>query len=330
MISYIPLNRILHWMNATLPPHDVMLALESISGGKLTRHRDLEALIELAQRTQRGDLLADLSFHAKFVAKSSRTLARIGPDAEGARGLSAEMQKELETVKSLAGQLLAQGSEEQRAAFEESYFRITPEALQNCLALCSDLSWYKNWLLDTKPTRVVKKTSSALWRGALFVLIIGAILWLGSLNARAVVADNILVRGTLTLDPAVLPAVEQQVYREWSGLGIVMIAGYALVLVSAIVFLISSPFRLRENGWLMMSAILLFLFVPVEVYVMVLDVRMMVMEFVHGGTLTAFREIFIARLSALGGAPLVAVLCYYTIIALAVVQPFRRQSGVSR
>lgn len=317
-------------MNATLPPHDVMLALESISGGKLTRHRDLEALIELSQHAQRGDLLADLSFHAKFVANSSRTLKRIGPDAEGAQSLSAEMQKALDTVKDLAGQLLAHGSGEQRKAFEETYFSLTPGALQNCLALCYDLSWYKNWLLDTRPARVVEKTSSVVWRVALVALIVGAILWLGSLNARAILAGGLLVPGTLTLDAALLPDVEMQVYREWSALGIAMMLGYALVLVSAVVFLASSPFRLREHGWLMMCAILLFLFVPVEVYAMVLDVRMVLMVFGHGGTLPAFREIFIARLSALGGAPLVAVLCYLTIIVLAVIQPFRRRSGVSR
>lgn len=330
MISYIPLNRILRWMNATLPPDDVILALERISGGKLTRHRDLATLIDLSRRAQCGDLLADLSFHAKFVANSSRTLTRIGPDAESAQALSAEMQKELETVRTLAGQLLAHGPEEQRTAFEETYFRLTPEALQNCLALCYDLSWYKNWLLDTSPNRIVKKPSSAVWRGALIVLVIGAVFWLGSVNTRAILANNLLVGGTLSLDTTLPAAVEQQIYREWSGLGIVMIAGYVLVLAAGIVFLIRSPFRLRDHGWLMMSAILLFLFVPVEVYVMVLDVRMILMAFTDGGTLPAFRELFLARLSALGGAPLVAVLCYYTIIALAVIQPFRRQSGASR
>ncbi len=201
--------------------------------GKLTRHRDLAALIDLSQRAQRGELRAELSLHAKFVANSSRTLTRIGPDAESAQALSAEMQKELDTVKNLAGQLLAHGSDEQRKVFEETYFRLTPEALQNCLALCYDLSWYKNWLLDTSPNRVVKKQSSAVWRGALIVLVIGTILWLGSVNARAVLANGLLVRETLTLDAANSPEAERQIYREWSGLGIVMIIGYVLVLAQA-------------------------------------------------------------------------------------------------
>ena len=317
-------------MNATLPPDDVVLSLESFSGGKLTRHRDLATLIGLSRQGQRDDLLTELSFHAKFVANSSRTLKRIGPEAEGAQVLSAEMQKGVETVTRLARELLRGGTEEQRAAFEQTYFRLTPDALQNLFALCYDLSWYKNWLLDTRPPHARKQPSSTLWRAALFVLVIGTILWLGSFNARAGLANELLVAGTVTLNSAVLPEVEQHVYREWSALGIVMIIGYLLVLIGSIVFLLRSPYRLREHGWLMMSAILLFVFVPVEVFVMVIDIRMILLELVGGGSLPAFRELFLSRISALAGAPLVAALCYYTIIALAVFQPFRRRSEASR
>jgi len=317
-------------MNANLPPAEVLLALESLSGGKLTRRRDLATLIELAQRTQRGETLAELSFQAKFVANTSRILQRIGPDAEGARVLSAEMQKGVETVKRLIGEVLQQATGEQRAEFDATYFRLTPEALQNVFALCNDLSWYKNWLLETRPRHAARAGSSALWRGALFVMIVGAVFWLGSVFARAVLANDLLVPGTLTLNPSTPPAVEHHVYLQLSGLGIVMIAGYLLVLASSIVFLASSPFRLREHGWLTMAAIMFFVFVPVEAFTMVIDMRMILMAFGDRGTLPALRELFLARVNALAGAPLVGILCYYTIILLAVVQPFRLRAEASR
>jgi hypothetical protein len=60
---------------------------------------------------------------------------------------------------------------------------------------------------------------------------------------------------------------------------------------------------------------------------MVLDVRMVLLEFFGNGQLSQFRELFLARMQALAGAPLIAQLCYYTIIILAVVQPFRKQPG---
>jgi hypothetical protein len=99
------------------------------------------------------------------------------------------------------------------------------------------------------------------------------------------------------------------------------------VLVSGAVFLATSPLRLKEHGWLMMSAILFSLFVPVELYTMYLDARMVYMEFFTTAGNDVFRELFHARLGVLAGAPLVALLCYYTIIALAVFRPFTKTPG---
>ena len=306
-------------------PADVLRALDSFSGGKLTRHRDTETLIALAQHSHREDLLADLSFHAKFVSGTSRTLQRIGPDGSGAAGLSAEMQHGLEKVKALTDELLRTGTEADRTHFEGTYFRLTPDALQNLFALCSDLAWYKNWLLDTQPKGRVRP--SVVWRGAIIVIGVGALLWLGSVHARALLANDLFVPGTLTLDPTVPPAVERHIYHQLAVQALSMIPGYVLVLLGSIVFLARSPLRLKEHGWLMMSAILLFIFVPVEVFTMVLDVRMVLLEFFGNGQLAEFRALFLARMQALAGAPLIAQLCYYTIFVLIALQPFRKQTG---
>jgi hypothetical protein len=73
----------------------------------------------------------------------------------------------------------------------------------------------------------------------------------------------------------------------------------------------------------MMSAILLYLFVPVEAYAMSIDVRMILAELFTGADPAMLRELFQARVGALAGAPFVALLCYYTIVVLAVFQPLR-------
>jgi hypothetical protein len=107
-----------------------------------------------------------------------------------------------------------------------------------------------------------------------------------------------------------------------------MIVAYLVTLVSSIVFLATSPFRLKDHPWLLMSAILLYLFVPVEIFTIVLDVRMIYDEFFTTADNAVFRELFLARVGALAGAPLVAMLCYYTIIVLAIFQPFRRKGDL--
>ena len=306
-------------------PADVLHALDTLSGGRLTRHRDTETLIALAQRSRRLDHLADLSFHATFVTGTSRALQRIGPEGTGAPTLAAEMQNGLEKVKALVRELLQEGNDTDRQQFEATYFQLTPESLQNLLALCADLGWYKNLLLDTRSHAAPR--SSVAWRAALIAIALGAVLWLGSVHARALLANDLLVPGTLTMDATVPPAVERHIYHQLATQALTMIPGYLLVLAGSIVFLARSPYRPKDHGWLMMSAILLFLFVPVEAFTMLLDVRMVLMEFFGGGTADQFRELFLARMQALAGAPLIAQLCYYTIIVLVAVQPFRKKHG---
>ncbi len=163
---------------------------------------------------------------------------------------------------------------------------------------------------------------AVLWRVALFVMILAGIFWLGAVNMRAILGNDLLRTGTLEFDELLPPDAEREVFRLLSIASIVVILSYAVTLVSSIVFLAASPYRLKEHGWLMMGAIIFYVFVPVEVYTLVLDAKMVYNEFFTTADNALFRELFIARVGALAGAPLIALLCYYTAIGLAIFRPF--------
>jgi hypothetical protein len=319
-------------MRLSSPAEDLFGLLKRYSGDKLTRPEDLALLLEAASQHKALDTLEELSFHAKFVANASGALQRIGTTDANAARLSAELQTEIATVTRLIRLLLAHSPLFIQERFAASYFAVTPEAMQNFFSLCYDLSWYKNWLIDhpdgtqTAALPAARTSGIALWHGALFAIILGVIFWLGSFTVRAFVANDLLIPGTMQFNDHTPPAVERHLYRVLAGSAILMVGGYILVLLASIVFLRSSPLRLREHGWLLMSALLFYLFVPVEVYAMSLDVRMILLEFFSDADVTAFREVFLARVGALAGAPFVAALCYFTVIALSVFQPFRRNT----
>jgi hypothetical protein len=318
-------------MNFSPSTAGLLIALERYSGGKLSRQNDLGTLLELGKRQDLSAVLADLSFHAKFVSNAYRIAQRIGPGAEGYEKLSHELNAGIVTVTSLARTLLDHAEESVRQRFLAAYLEATPECLSGLLALCYDLSWYKNWMLDRGGSvsgvdNHASRKGSLLWRIAVFLCAIAATLWLGSVCVRALVAYDLLQPGTVVLNESLSPDVERNVYRLLAGTSIVSMISYVVVVLSSIVFLASSPFRLRDHGWLMMSAILLYLFIPVEVYTMILDYRMVHLEFFStGATLAQLREIFLARTGALAGAPFIALLCYYTIFGLIVFQPFRQK-----
>lgn len=166
---------------------------------------------------------------------------------------------------------------------------------------------------------------SGLWRLWLFLLVLSAIIWLGGVNVRAIVGNDLLKPGTLEFEEFMAPEAEREIFRLLSMTSLVIIVSYGVLLISSILFLASSPYRMKDHGWLMMSAILFFVFVPVELFTMYLDGKMIYQEFFTTADNQSFRELFVHRMGALKGAPVVALLCYYTIIGLVTFQPFRRK-----
>lgn len=159
---------------------------------------------------------------------------------------------------------------------------------------------------------------------ALLVFVVASVVWLGAVNVRALIGSDILKAGTVEFEEYINPQAEREVYRLLSIASLVVIVAYSITAASSIAFLATSPLKFKEHGWLMMSAIMFYTFIPVELYTMHLDWKMIYLEFYTTADNQLFRELFAARVQALQGVPLIALLCYYTIIALAVFQPFKR------
>jgi len=166
---------------------------------------------------------------------------------------------------------------------------------------------------------------STLWRFWLFLVVVSGIIWLGCVNARAIIGNDLLKPGTLEFEEFLSPMAEREIFRLLSMTSVLIIGSYCVLFVSSIFFLVSSPYTMKEHGWLLMSAILFYVFVPVEVFTMYLDWKMIYQEFFTAVDNEAFRELFVRRMGALKGAPVVALLCYYTIVGLVVFQPLRRK-----
>jgi hypothetical protein len=179
-------------------------------------------------------------------------------------------------------------------------------------------------MTDNRPDA---RLQDRVFRLALVVLLMATIVWFGASIMRMMLWSELLKPGTLQFEDYIAPEAEREIYRLLSMSSAYAIGGYVLVIMSSAVVLATSPLRPKEHGWLMLCAILLFLFVPVEVYTAYLDLKMIYMEFYTAEARASFRELFLARVGALAGTPFIAQLCYITIILVAVFQPFRKRSA---
>lgn len=169
------------------------------------------------------------------------------------------------------------------------------------------------------------------------LLAFGTIFWLGSITARAIVANEFFIPTTLEFDPGVSLDTERTLFQLVSALSTMVLISYGVVLASALYLVIKLPLKRREHGWLLAASILFFLFVPVELFTAWLDLKFIFLWLETKGIIgvmgiqvyaqhsTHLRETLSHRIGALSGLPVIALFCYFSAIFFVVWQPMKRR-----
>ena len=177
-----------------------------------------------------------------------------------------------------------------------------------------------------------------LLRAAIMVLVFAGALWLGGSVYRALIANELFLSGTLEFDPRIQPAQEQTLYQLIFASSMLVLISYVVTLLAAIVVLWRIPLRIKDNGWLLMASLLVFLFVPVEIFTAWLDIHFFWLwdwttdrmasqgPQVFLDVQTELRETISHRIGALAGLPVMAALCYITAALVVIWQPMRRDT----
>lgn len=163
--------------------------------------------------------------------------------------------------------------------------------------------------------------SSKYW---LSFLIVFAIFWLGAINIRFLVGNELLIYDEFNFRTAIPPDEENTIFRMVANSSIVIMFAYFFTLISAIGFLKSCKLSFKENPWLLMCSMLFFVFVPVEVYSLYLDYEFIILFYSKPANHDELLKIFGERIGFLKGTPWVALLSYYCIIFICVFQPLKK------
>ncbi|MGB9772847.1 MAG: hypothetical protein ACP5JH_07070 [Bacteroidota bacterium] len=163
---------------------------------------------------------------------------------------------------------------------------------------------------------------------AFTALVIGAIFWLGSIYTRAFLANELFSTETLTVRENLPVGARQELFLLLAKSSIAILAWYAVVFVSGTLFLIASRMRFKEHGWLLMSSILFYIFLPVEIYTGLIDLKFINAVF-NGASPEISQALFVKHFTALAGAPIVGLLSYFTIVILAIWQPLKKSGHSS-
>jgi hypothetical protein len=172
-------------------------------------------------------------------------------------------------------------------------------------------------------------------RVALFIMIVGGILYLGGSAARAIIGNDLVEIGTLKFRRDIPFDAEKEIYNLLAQTSLLIVFGYFLALVGFITFLFKSRIRMKTHPNIMMAVILFAMFIPVEFYTSYLDLKFFV-SFVDfqlqlflgadpGPLRNEMRRLFVERVSGLGGLSVIAILSYYSAIGAIIFRPIKRR-----
>jgi hypothetical protein len=124
--------------------------LERFSKRKLHYREEVGLLLEVANQNGKLEEFDEAIFLAKFITKSMGVMKRIGVDGEGYDKLSAEFQVNIQKVSGILRNILEGAPQKAREDVASAFLSLTQGALENLVALLSDLAIVKNWVLDGK------------------------------------------------------------------------------------------------------------------------------------------------------------------------------------
>ena len=163
--------------------------------------------------------------------------------------------------------------------------------------------------------------TSKFW---LLLLILFSIVWLGGINVRFIIGHELLSFDEFNFRTNINPEAENVIFRLISYSSILIFVSYVLTFISAIFFLVTLKINYRENVWLLVCAVMFFIFSPVEFYSSFIDYKFFMVYLSKPPIHDELLEIFGKRIGLFKGLPWIAVLTYYTIIVIAVFKPLRK------
>jgi hypothetical protein len=128
---------------------EILKDIAAISPRPLTFAEEMGILIDTAFSAQLEPSLDELSFQAKFANKTFGIMRRIGKDANGYDKLEKEFAASVERGKVLLQKISDHASADMGTRIVSGFLTLTPESFDRLMTLFRDLSWYKNYRIDS-------------------------------------------------------------------------------------------------------------------------------------------------------------------------------------
>ncbi|MBI3195367.1 MAG: hypothetical protein HYZ34_13020 [Ignavibacteriae bacterium] len=135
---------------------EVISEIEKSGNRKFKFRQEVSSLLTISQEQNMSGVFDDILFFSKFLSHAYAVLNREGTTSETTRPLQQEFKTTLEKLHTLLRTLIKEADGLLKQDFVSRFLNMKPECMENLLALANELTWVKNYQLDT-PNKATQK-----------------------------------------------------------------------------------------------------------------------------------------------------------------------------
>ena len=159
-----------------------------------------------------------------------------------------------------------------------------------------------------------------------FLALSSGSLWFGAYIARLIVTYQMFEPNELLLKSYLsnsdLPTIFQTIFPLVN----LTLFSYLTMIVSFTIFIISTDLKLKENGWLFIISMIIYLTLPLETVLLNIDYKLFIIFINEQFSSNDVLKLIIQRITILSSFPVILILSYITIPYFLVVKPFSKKS----
>lgn len=160
----------------------------------------------------------------------------------------------------------------------------------------------------------------------LFITILFFSLFLGGYVARQIVIYQLFEPTGINFKSAYNEQNLHIVYYTILPLIVMNIVTYITFLFSYMIFFFTSKIKIKYEGWLFAVTVILLITAPFEIYLSIIDFKIVRMIMVDSMQINAISELIKNRMSELSSFSLIEIFSFFAIIFLALFRPLRKKN----
>ncbi|MDP3149812.1 MAG: hypothetical protein Q8N83_11855 [Ignavibacteria bacterium] len=160
-----------------------------------------------------------------------------------------------------------------------------------------------------------------------YLAVVCGAIWLGADLSRTMLTFYLFQGNKFELKPFITNEFLQPIFYFVNPLILITIIAYLAFLVSFLLFISTSNIKLKQNGWLFITLILVITLAPFELYLIKLDYKILMSVFYSAFDSKYILSQTIERFKVLGSFPLIHLFSFLAIIYLLIFQPLKKNEN---